>query len=198
MKKYKKETIASYDKNAEILSRRFKRLMDLNKRREFKDFIKLLNGKDILDLGCGSGDHALYFSKKGLNVIGIDLSKKMIDLCEQKGLNARVMDIEDLKFEDNSFDGIWATTSLLHIPKFKIKKVVDKLCHILRERGVLYVCVKEGEGEKFIDDKEGKRYFAFWKKEELLKVFKERFELIEFRKSLLGDTVFLQFFLRKK
>lgn len=43
----------------------------------------------------------------------------MIRICEQKGLEGRVMDMEDIDkiFEVESFDGVWAHTSLLHLRK---------------------------------------------------------------------------------
>ena len=200
MEKYKEETINAYNKNAGFFSQKFKELTDLKRRYEFQRFIDLLSGKDILDLGCGSGDHSEYFVKQGLNVRCIDISKEMIRLCKKKGLNASVMDIEDLRFTPESFDGIWAVTSLLHIPKAKISLVMDKLYKILKNNGILYVCVKEGEGEGLIEDKElnSQRFFSFWKKEELLKTFDKKFHLIEFREAKLGHTNFLQFFFRKK
>lgn len=200
MESYKEETIKSYNKNARELAEKFKNLMDLNKRKEFQQFLDLLQGKKILDLGCGSGDHSLWFSQKGLDVKAIDISEEMIKLCKEKGVNAEVMDIEDLKFKDESFDGIWAVTSLLHIPKAKIPVVINKLSNILKSKGILHVCVKEGKGEGLIKDKDSdsQRFFSYWEKEELLNLFKERFELIEFIRCKLGHTIFLHFLFRKR
>lgn len=64
-------------------------------------------GERILDIGCGSGNHLLVFSKLGLNVSGIDASPYMIQkakdrlgqCCALKTGNA-----ESLPFEDNVFD----------------------------------------------------------------------------------------------
>ena len=197
---YKKKTIESYNQNAKELSEKFKELMDLNRRSEFQRFIDLLKGEIILDLGCGSGDHSLYFKEKGLDVTAIDLSEEMIKLCKEKGINAFVKDIENLDSEDKSFDGIWAVTSLLHIPKSKLKNVIEKLNLILKDEGILYVCVKEGEREDLIEDKSGNtsRFFAFWKEEEFMKLFEDYFVLIENKKVQLKNTVFLQAFFRKK
>jgi ubiquinone/menaquinone biosynthesis C-methylase UbiE len=197
---YKKKTIESYNQNAKELSEKFKELMDLNRRYEFQRFIDLLKGNKILDLGCGSGDHSLYFKERGLDVTAIDLSEEMIKLCKEKGIKAFVKDIENLDFEDKSFDGIWAVTSLLHIPKSKLKEVIRKLNLILKNEGILYVCVKEGEGEDLIEDKSGNtsRFFAFWKEEEFMKLFEDYFVLIENKKVQLKNTVFLQAFFRKK
>ena len=199
MENYKEETINSYNKNAKEFSKKFQELTDLKRRHEFSRFISLLSGKDILDLGCGSGDHSDYFAKQGLNVTCIDISEEMIKLCKEKGLNALVMDIENLKFDDNAFDGVWAVTSLLHIPKLKLPSVIDKLHLILKDKGILHVCVKEGKGEGLIKDKEfdSQRFFSFWEKEGLLKLFEKKFSLIEFGKVRLGHTEFLQFFFKK-
>ncbi len=197
---YKEKTIESYNKNAGELSKKFKKLMDLKKRYEFQRFVDLLNGDKILDLGCGSGDHSVYFREIGLDVTAIDLSEEMIKLCKEKGINAFVKDIENLDFEDNSFDGLWAVTSLLHIPKLKIKNVIENLGRILNEKGILYVCIKEGEGEDFVEDKFGdtSRFFVFWREDEFLKLFEDKFVLIENKKTQLGDTTFIQAFFRKR
>ncbi|MAH42546.1 hypothetical protein CL614_02370 [archaeon] len=196
---YKEHTIISYDKHAELFVDKFKGLLDIVRRDEFPKFIDLIPGKKILDLGSGGGDHAQYFSTKGLDVTCIDLSSKMIDLCKAKGLKSFVMDIEDLKFKNESFDGIWAVTSLLHVEKHNLPRVIVKLHDILRNNGILYVCVKEGTGEKIIPDKKDKtgRFFTFFSKDELLELFEDRFELLEFGKTPVGKTIFLEAFFKK-
>jgi len=55
------------------------------------------------------------------------------------------MDIENLEFQDEIFDGIWAATSLLHIPKANLNKVIKKLNKILKDEGILHISVKEGK-----------------------------------------------------
>lgn len=40
--------------------------------------------KTILDLGCGTGDHAIALTKLGYVVTGLDLSADMIDLARKK------------------------------------------------------------------------------------------------------------------
>ncbi|MFH1710942.1 MAG: class I SAM-dependent methyltransferase [Nanoarchaeota archaeon] len=199
MENYKEETIKSYNQHAREFSEKFRELTDLKRRHEFSRFTDLLSGKDVLDLGCGSGDHSDYFVKQGLNVTCIDISEEMINLCKEKKLNARVMDIENLSFDDKVFDGVWAVTSLLHVPKLNLSAVIDKLHQILRDKGILYVCVKEGKGEGLIKDKgfDSQRFFSFWEKEELLGLFGKKFSLIESGKARLGHTDFLQFFFRK-
>ena len=64
-------------------------------------------GERVLDIGCGSGNHLLVFSKLGLNVSGIDASPHMINKAEErlgKRCGLRTGTAESLPFEDNEFD----------------------------------------------------------------------------------------------
>ncbi|MCH7568349.1 MAG: class I SAM-dependent methyltransferase [Nanoarchaeota archaeon] len=201
MEDYKEITKESYDKNAEYFSEYFRNVFNLEERKEFSKFIKSINGNKILDLGCGDGEHGIYFKNQGFDVVGIDISESFLRIANEKGLNVLKMDIEDLKFDDNFFDGIWAVTSLLHVPKRNFSNVVNKLTKILKSRGILYVCVKEGEGEGFIIDKNDgstKRFFAFWEKDEILNYFRDYFDLLDFKEAKVNNTIFLEFFFRKK
>lgn len=197
----KDKTMESYDKHAIYFANNFNLMFENYKRTEFSRFIQLVNGKRILDLGCGGGQHALYFKQNGLDVRCIDLSKGMVEICKGKGLNAEIMDIEDLNFKDNSFDGIWAATSLLHVPKNKLKGVLTKICSMLSSEGILFVSVKAGHGEHMLKDKNDsttERFFSFWGKEELIAFFEPLFELIEYDSVNVEGTTFLKFFFRKK
>ncbi|MCM8784124.1 MAG: class I SAM-dependent methyltransferase [Candidatus Omnitrophica bacterium] len=51
-----------------------------------KLFKKFLNKKpkDILDLGCGTGNHSLELIKRGYRVTGIDISKDMVKIAKEK------------------------------------------------------------------------------------------------------------------
>ena len=201
MEEYKKVTLDSYQKNSHFFAEHFKGVFNLAKREEFIKFINLLSGKRILDIGCGGGEHALWFESQGLNVTAIDLSPEMVGIAREKGVNAKILDMEKMNFSDSSFDGIWAVASLLHLKKGNISNVISSFSKILRENGVLFIVVKEGIGEDFQVDTQNKstrRYFSYWQEKELLDVLEKHFELIEFWKDKPRDVTFLQFFLRNK
>jgi len=195
---YKEETINAYNKGAETFAKKFKERFDLKRRKEFQIFINNLPGKKILDLGCGAGDHSLYFKEQGLDVTSIDLSDEMIKLAKQKGLNAIKMDIEDLKFNANTFDGIWAACSLQHVQKKDLPRVLFNLRDILKDKGILFINVFEGEGEENREGKFGRRFFSYWKEEELMSILEKDFDLINFYRASRNERVFLHFHLKKK
>lgn len=202
MEDYKRINLDSYEENAETFEKYFKGLFDLDGRVEFKRFINFLDkGDKILDIGCGGGDHSLWFKEQGLDVTAIDFSPKMVESTREKGVNAVVMDLEDMSFEDNEFNGIWAVTSLLHTPKAKMNSVIRKMSEILKPEGVLFVALKEGEGEQLLIDKHNpdtKRFFVFWKEDEIKNYFGEFFEVIESRKQKSNETTFIGVLFRNK
>ncbi len=62
---------------------------------DYDDWYKFLRSYitkkgDILDLGCGTGKFAEYFIKDGYNVIGVDISKEMIRVANEKMLKNEI------------------------------------------------------------------------------------------------------------
>jgi len=55
--------------------------------------LKKLNVETILDIGCGSGGFMQKAKKEGFKIVGIDISKKMIDLAKNKGLEVYHKDL---------------------------------------------------------------------------------------------------------
>ena len=59
-------------------------------------------GMRVLDVGCGPGRHSLALARRGLDVVGVDLSPEFVDLAraaaESEGLSAHfeVLDVRDL------------------------------------------------------------------------------------------------------
>ncbi len=178
-----KITIDSYNKTAEEY---FKIVSSFEVLPELHTFMKLVkkNGR-ILDLGCGPGHHAKLFHENGFDVVGVDLSSKMIKIAQNQipDIEFRVMDIQDLNFMYNSFDGIWASASLLHISKSKIRPVLSKLYNILRKKGVFYLSLKKGRGSKFVKDYRYKgvsKYYSYYSEVQIEKLILESgFSLIE-------------------
>ena len=57
----------------------------------------------ILDIGCGTGDHAIELRKRGYKVVGIDISKEMIDIAKSKSREKNI-DVEFIVGDVRDFD----------------------------------------------------------------------------------------------
>lgn len=134
------------------------------------EFCKRLKGKKVLDLGSGSGRDALILKANGLNVVCVDASAEMVKITRQLGFETIESDFNNLKLDDNSFDGVWAYTSLLHLKKNEMIQVIKNIYKILPNNGMFLIGMIEGnyEGEVQRENMPGeKRYFKYYEENEL-------------------------------
>ena len=101
-------------------------------------FLRLLDeNASILDFGCGSGRDTRYFLDKGYQVTATDGSA---ELCRRAsvftGIEVKEMMFEELD-EIDTYDGIWACSSILHLPKIELLPVICKMCMALKDSGVI-------------------------------------------------------------
>lgn len=104
---------------------------------EFMHFIK--PGSHVLDVGCGTGLVARSLVDGGLEVTGIDISKKMIDLAKHRVPEAtfEIGDMTALEFGDESFDGIVSTYAIFHVPRTEHFKLFLDFHRFLKKGGFL-------------------------------------------------------------
>ena len=85
---------------------------------EVRAVLAALGGRGrILDVATGTGRYALPLSEMGLDVVGVDLSRRMLEVARAKGLRALVQgDGLRLPFPDGTFDGALAVHALQAVP----------------------------------------------------------------------------------
>lgn len=117
---------------------------------------KLQLGSYILDFGCGSGRDTKYFLEQGYNVEAIDGSAELCKLAsEYTGISVKKMYFQELT-EAEKYDGIWACSSILHLPMDDLADVVRKMVIALKGNGIIYTSFKYGT---FAGERNG-RYFT--------------------------------------
>ena len=111
-------------------------------------FTNLLNeGAYILDFGCGSGRDTRYFLEKGYKVDATDGSEELCNMAgELTGIKVKHMLFQELN-EVKKYDGIWACSSILHLPKTELEVVLRKMLVALKENGIIYTSFKYAEFE---------------------------------------------------
>jgi SAM-dependent methyltransferase len=98
--------------------------------------------------GCGSGRDTRVFLDGGYEVTAIDASSELARLAAAYTNHpCEVLRFQDMMFP-GTFDGIWACASPLHIPKTEMRDVVPRFVQASKPGGILYVSLKEGEGER--------------------------------------------------
>lgn len=111
-------------------------------------FARMLpEGGRILDLGCGSGRDSLAFVNSGFVVDAVDGSEAMVKAAsELTGLS--VAHALFNKHEPaGEYDGIWACSSLLHVPMSDLAPIIGKYAGHLKSGGVFYMSFKLGDFE---------------------------------------------------
>ncbi len=194
-----KRTIDTYNQLAKEYDEEVADFWDRFPRTIFDKFIGLVHGK-VLDVGSGSGRDGAILQKRGLNVICLDASEAMIKLSMARGLTSVLGDFNSLPFNDDEFDGVWAYTSLLHVPKAEIDRPLSEIRRVMKMGGVFGIGLIEGETELYRESSGvGKpRWFSFYKKEEIEKLLQQYgFETSYFEEFKVGTKNYLNFIARK-
>ena len=179
----------SYDRVAENYAKQFRDEMDKKPfDRKMLDWLAEKAGSlgVICDMGCGPGQIARYLHSQGVEVCGIDLSPAMVrqaqgsnpDIPFERGDMLTLADVAD-----DSYGGIAAFYSIVHIPRQKMVRALQELKRVLRPQGVLLLAFHIGQEIKHLDEWWGKKVsldFLFFETEEVKSYLAEAgFELEE-------------------
>lgn len=110
-----------------------------------KIYKKIPKGSKVLDVGCGAGLPVSKFLAKRFDVLGIDITDKMIGLAKKNVPNAKFkkMNMINLKFKPETFDLICSFFSLFHVKKTKIPEILKNFYKFLKKEGYLVIALGE-------------------------------------------------------
>ena len=139
-------SIQFYEDNAEDF---FRRSVDSDMARGHADFTALMTpGGWVLDAGCGSGRDSLAFARLGFRVTPIEASANLAGLAAaHTGLPVEVMTFDQIGWRE-TFDGVWACASLLHVPRADLPAAMRRLRDTLVPGGILWMSFKYGAQER--------------------------------------------------
>jgi len=104
-----------------------------------------LLGKDVLEIGCGTGVHARLIAEAGAHLTAVDLTPTAVELTKRRLAHARVdadvreADAESLPFADASFDFVWSWGVIHHSEH--TERVITEIARVLRPGGRLALMV---------------------------------------------------------
>lgn len=148
-------TRASYDATADLyaqsigteISESIEAALD----RSLLEYVASLfsRGGRLGDLGCGPGRVGAFLAARGVEVVGIDLSIRMLEIGRQAHpyLCFAVGDVAALPVADHSLDGAVCWYSIIHTAPDHLGRVFDELARVLVPGGYLLLAFQAGNGE---------------------------------------------------
>jgi ubiquinone/menaquinone biosynthesis C-methylase UbiE len=126
-----------------------------------------LNGKRVLDLGCGKGRFARVLQERypDARLCGFDLAEAMLRSAPA-GMERCAGSMTDLPFASSAFDCVYATESLEHA--VDIEKAVGEMCRVLKSGGRLVIIDKNSEHWGRLKTPEWEKWFGRKQLERLL------------------------------
>lgn len=133
---------------------------------------------NVLELGAGQAQDGCFFAAKGYEVTATDIEDSALELAKKKAadksvkVNFKKVDLRnELPFESESFDVVYAHLSLHYFDKETTLRLFGEIQRVLKKGGVLaffvnsindpeYKTGKELEPDYFQIDKTAKRYFS--------------------------------------
>lgn len=139
--------------------------IDVVQDRRLKQFANTLpKNATVLDYGCGPGEAAAYFAERGMHAHAFDASTEMVALARRHSL----VKVWQAGFHDfnavDTYDGVWASFSLLHAPRSDMRGLLVTINKSLKANGKFCISVKLGSGEA--RDALG-RLYTYYQHEEL-------------------------------
>ncbi len=117
----------------------------------------------VLEVGCGMGNFAERLAREtSAEVVATDLSPRMVEVARDRGLDARVADVQELPFDDGEFDCAVANAMLYHVEE--VDRALAELARVLEPGGKL-VAVTIGEAHmaevwRLVDYQKAERPFS--------------------------------------
>ena len=115
-------------------------------RKKVLKIVKEIPHSEILDVATGTGDLAIALSKlEGSNIIGVDISNKMLDVGKEKVIKKKLSNSVELKygdslnlpFDDKQFDVVTVAFGVRNFEN--ISKGLSEISRVLKENGKIIV-----------------------------------------------------------
>lgn len=131
---------------------RLVRAFTLGREKQFRQWViglgKIREDQRVLDVGCGTGSHlietAMQFGS-GVQLYGIEPSAEMVDHARKKAKSAGVAmtvvqgSADELSYPDESFDVVFCTLVLHHLPESMREQAIREMRRVLRSGGRLVI-----------------------------------------------------------
>jgi len=108
----------------------------------------------VADMGCGPGHVARHLHDRGVRIVGVDLSPQMIECARRLNPSMEFQhgDMMALPVPNETWGGIVAFYSLIHVPRDRVVTALREFRRVLRPRGVLLLSFHIGAEVVHLDE----------------------------------------------
>jgi SAM-dependent methyltransferase len=158
------EAYASWEEAGGVKERHLARLAEL-----------VPEGGRVLDLGCGTGELVTRHLLERYRVVGVDISPHSIVVAKREVPGAEYLcaDMADLDLEPESFDGVTAFFSVIHVPREEQPAVLASIHRWLRPGGHAIVTLGAADGEGTGDFLGAEMFWSSWSEERNLALLRD-------------------------
>ena len=176
------KTLMYYAKNADKFTAD---TVSVNFSQTREKFLSRLDpGAEILDFGCGSGRDTKAFLDRGYHVTAVDGSPELCAIASAyTGIRVHQMLFRELD-ENETYDGIWACASILHVPSSELPDIFRRMLTALKPKGIIYTSFKYGT---FEGERSGRRFTDFT--EETFSAFLKQFPEVTISEQWISADV---------
>ncbi len=135
-----------------------------------KEFLNVIPpGSSIIETGCGNGKNLLY--RDDLKCFGVDISKEMVDICKESGLDCIESNMTNIPIGNDTYDYSMSIAAIHHLNTREDRiKAINELVRVIKKNGLILIYVW-----CFIQPEESKRKFT--KTDELVSFKKKNGEV---------------------
>ncbi len=143
----------------------------------FADYLRSRFGENarVLDIGPGNGVNLAMLRAFGFEVVGVDISCRMLEIARESCPEAELVlgDFLSLRLPESSFHGVFAKASIHLMPKEDALRAIAKVYGLLRPGGMFYVTTTmshfaaEGYSVKSDYHRKIERFRKYWTRDEL-------------------------------
>lgn len=156
----RKEVKEGYEKGDYEGDYREDRIIQKQEEKFFEKISDIVEGKKVLDLGCGTGvPFDTYLRKQGYDLTGVDIADKHIEKARENLPEAEFIqgDFFEQDFKQNSFDVVVSFYAIFHIPREEHERLFTRIRKWVDDNGLILVTLGSSEMDNYEDEIGGQK-----------------------------------------